>query len=50
MPKMSQGRSRYADHVRSSDIILLIKIYLDIYLKEDVYLSGMKTNFDALAW
>ena len=47
--KMGQGHSRYANHVRSSDIIRPIKIDLDIYLEDDVYLSGMETNFDALA-
>jgi hypothetical protein len=53
VPKVGQGRSRYADHVRSSDIIWPIKTDLDIYLEEDVYLSGMEsmeTDFDALAW
>ena len=49
MPKVGQGRFSYADHVRSSNIIRLIKIDLDIYLEEDVYLSGMGTDFDALA-
>jgi hypothetical protein len=44
------GHSRYADHVRSSNIIRPIKIDLDIYLEGDVYLSGMETYFDALAW
>jgi hypothetical protein len=47
---VGQGRSRYVDHVRSSDIIRLIKTDLDIYLEEDVYLSGMETDFDVLAW
>jgi hypothetical protein len=47
---MGQGRSRYVDHVRSSDIIQPIKIDLDIYLEEDVYFNGMKTYFDTLEW
>jgi hypothetical protein len=38
--KMGQGRSRYADRETN----------LDIYLEEDVYLSGMEIDFDALAW
>jgi hypothetical protein len=50
VPNVGQGRSRYADHVRSSDIIRPIKTDLDIYLEEDVYLSDMETDFDALAW
>ena len=57
VPKISQGRSRYTDHIRSSDIIWPIKIDLDIYLEEDVYINeknengvAMKTDFDALAW
>jgi hypothetical protein len=57
VPKISQGRPRYADHIRSSDIIWLIKTYLDIYLGEDVYNSDknengidMEIDFDALAW
>ena len=50
VPKVGQSRSRYADHVRSNDIIQPIKTDLDIYLEEDVYLSGMKADFDALAW
>jgi hypothetical protein len=49
VPKVGQGRSKYADHVRSSDIIQPIKINLDIYLEEVVYLNGMETYFDALA-
>ncbi|XP_059429114.1 zinc finger BED domain-containing protein RICESLEEPER 2-like [Corylus avellana] len=55
--KISEGRSRFADHIRSSDIIRLIKTDLDVYLEEDVYICGknengvhMKTDFDALAW
>ena len=48
MPKVGQGRSRYANHERSSDIIRPIKTDFDIYLEEDVYLSGMETDFDAL--
>jgi hypothetical protein len=47
---MGKGRSRYVDHVRSSDIIQPIKIDLDIYLEEDVYFNGMKTYFDTLEW
>jgi hypothetical protein len=50
VPKVGQGRSRYADHVRSSDIIRPIKIDLDIYLEKDVLLSGIETDFDALTW
>ncbi|XP_059428518.1 zinc finger BED domain-containing protein RICESLEEPER 2-like [Corylus avellana] len=55
--KISEGRSRFADHIRSSDIIRPIKTDLDVYLEEDVYICGknengvyMETNFDALAW
>jgi hypothetical protein len=57
VPKISQGRSRYVDHIRSSDIIQPIKTDLDTYLEEDVYISdknkngvAMETDFDALAW
>jgi hypothetical protein len=57
VPKIFQGRSRYADHIRSSDIIWLIKTDLDIYLEENIYISEKnengvvrKTDFDALAW
>ncbi|XP_059436160.1 zinc finger BED domain-containing protein RICESLEEPER 2-like [Corylus avellana] len=55
--QISEGRSRFADHIRSSDIIRPIKTDLDVYLEEDVYICGrnengvyMETNFDALAW
>ncbi|XP_059462188.1 zinc finger BED domain-containing protein RICESLEEPER 2-like [Corylus avellana] len=57
VPKISEGRSRFADHIRSSDIIWPIKIDLDIYLEEDVYICGknengvyMETDFDAMTW
>ena len=49
MHKVGQGRSRYADHIKGSDITRPIKTDLDIYLEEDVYLSGMEAYFDALA-
>ena len=57
VPKISQGQSRFFDHIRSSDIIRPIKIDLDIYLEEDVYIReknengiAMDADFDALEW
>ncbi|XP_059436054.1 zinc finger BED domain-containing protein RICESLEEPER 2-like [Corylus avellana] len=54
--KISEGRSRFADHIRSSDIIRPIKTDLDVYLEDDVYICGknengvyMETDFNALA-
>jgi hypothetical protein len=55
VPKISQGRSRFLDHIRSSDIIQPAKTDLDIYLEEDVYICeknengiAMDADFDAL--
>ncbi|GLT55305.1 hypothetical protein SLA2020_284420 [Shorea laevis] len=55
--KVSTGRSRYLEHVRSSDIIRPLKTYLDIYLEDDVYIcekddneEDIDSNFEALAW
>jgi hypothetical protein len=52
-----RGRSRYLEHVRSSDIIRPLKTDLDIYLEEDVYIcekddngEDIDSNFEALAW
>ena len=50
------GRSRFRQHCRSSDIIRPLKTYLDIYLKEDIFISKSENsddsdaNFDALVW
>jgi hypothetical protein len=55
--KVPTGRSRYLEHVRSSDIIRPLKTDLDIYLEEDVYIcekddngEDIDSNFEALAW
>jgi hypothetical protein len=55
--RVSTTRSRYWDHVRTIDVIRPLKLDLDIYLKEDVYIgekdaSGedIDTEFEALAW
>ena len=50
------GRSRFKQHIRSSDIIRPIKTDLDIYLKEDIFIYDSQNgedsdaNFDALGW
>ena len=48
------GRTRFRQHIRSSDIIRPIKTDLDIYLEENVfnYENGedIDANFDALDW
>jgi hypothetical protein len=55
VPKIFQGRSRFFDHIRSSNIIWPAKTDLDIYLEEDVYICeknengiAMEADFDAL--
>jgi len=57
IPKVSTARSRYQDHVRTTDVIRSIKSDLYIYLEEDVYIgvkddSGedIDNKFEALAW
>jgi hypothetical protein len=57
VPKVSTARSRYRDHVRTTDVIRPIISDLDIYLEEDVYIcdkddSGedLDNEFEALAW
>jgi hypothetical protein len=57
VPKYSTGRSRYQDHIRSTDIIRPLKSDLDVYLEEDVYICEkdengeyIDTRFKALAW
>lgn len=57
VPKVPTGRSRYLEHVRSSDIIRPLKTDLDVYLEEDVYICEKADNgedtdpeFEALAW
>jgi hypothetical protein len=57
VPKVSTARSRYRDHVRTTDVIRPIKLDLDIYLEEDVCIgdkddSGedIDNEFEALAW
>jgi hypothetical protein len=48
------GRSRFRQHIRSSDIIQPIKIDLNIYLEKYVFISNSENgkdsdaNFDAL--
>jgi hypothetical protein len=42
--KVSTGRSRYWDHVRSSDIIQPLKNYLNVYLEEGVYICKRDKN------
>jgi hypothetical protein len=50
------GRSRFTQYIRSSDIIRPIKTNLDIYLEEDVFISNSENdedsdaNFDTLDW
>ncbi|XP_059429102.1 zinc finger BED domain-containing protein RICESLEEPER 2-like [Corylus avellana] len=46
VPKVSLGRSRYFEHIRSSDTIRPIKTYLHVYLEEDVYISDKNENRD----
>jgi hypothetical protein len=55
--RVSTARSRYRDHVRTTDVIWPLKSDFDIYLEEDVYIgekdgSGedIDTEFEALAW
>ena len=50
------GRSRFRQYIRSNDIIRPIKIDLDIYLEEGVFIFHIENgedsdaNFDALGW
>jgi hypothetical protein len=46
VPKISQGRSRFCEHIRSSDIIQPTKSNLDIYLEEDVYIREKKMRME----
>jgi hypothetical protein len=53
----STARSMYRDHVRTTDVIRPLKLDLDIYLEEDVYVgekddSGedIDNEFNALGW
>jgi hypothetical protein len=57
LPKVSTGRSRYLEHVRSNDVIRPLKTDLDVYLEDDVYIcendengEDIDSNFEALAW
>jgi hypothetical protein len=54
--RVSTGRSRYQDHVRTTDVIRSLKSNLDICLEEDVYIGENDDNgedidieFEALA-
>jgi hypothetical protein len=52
----SAGRSRFRQHCRSNDIIRPLKTDLDIYFKEDVFISESENgedsdaNFNVLVW
>jgi hypothetical protein len=56
-PKVTIGISRFLDHVRSIEIIRQLKIDLDIYLEDDVFILENNGNgididleFETLAW
>jgi hypothetical protein len=53
-PSADQG---FFQHIRSNDIVRPLKIDLDVYLEEDVYIcendnngEDIDTEFEALAW
>jgi hypothetical protein len=54
VPKVFVDRSLFRQHIRSSDIIQLIKIDLDIYFEEGVFIfdsengEDIEANFDTL--
>lgn len=56
-PKPTIRKSRFLEHVRSTNMIRPVKTNLDIYLEEDVYIlendengNDIDQEFEALAW